>query len=422
MHICLLTVGSRGDIQPYVALGHGLQAAGHIVRLTTHTRFEGLVRQYGLDFFPVVGDPQTILSSEEGRAFTTTGKNLLRFIRAFMRAAQPFVEQLTEDALQALQGMDLLICNPLAFPAFAVAEKLGLPVIPAPLQPVMRTHAFPNPSLSPGFSLGGTYNYWTYLFAEQLFWQFSRPMAQNVRRQLGLSPSPFWGNMGQLYKQHQPYLCGYSPLVVPNAPDLAEWMYVTGYWFLDASSHWQPPIELVNFLQSGPPPVSIGFGSMSDRHPEEMATLVIQALKRAGLRGIFITGWSGITHADLPDTILTLDDVPHQWLFPHMAAVVHHGGAGTTAAGLRAGVPNVVVPFFGDQTFWGQRVAALGVGPKPIPQKQLSISTLADVLEVATHNSQMRSRAAVLGSQLHFEQGVERAVRAVEKIMTTAIT
>ncbi len=420
MRICLLTVGSRGDVQPYVALGQGLQAAGHIVRLTTHTRFEDLVRKFGLDFSPVIGDPQTILNSEEGRAFTTTGKNLLRFMRAFMHAFQPFIEQLTEDAFHALQGMDLLVCHPLAFPAFSVAEKLGLPMITAPLQPIVRTRAFPNPSLSPSFSLGRSYNYWTYLLAEQLFWQFSRSMAQGVRRQLGLSPYSFWGNAGQLYKHHHPYLCGYSPLVVPQASDLGGWIHITGYWFLDASSDWQPSPSLVDFLQAGPPPVSIGFGSMSDRHSEEMTTLVVRALEKARLRGILLTGWGGLSNADLPDDIFKLEEVPHDWLFPQVAAVVHHGGAGTTAAALRAGVPSVVVPFFGDQIFWGQRVAALETGPNPIPQKQLSVHALTEALKMSTQNAQIRSHASIVGTQLRAEQGVERAVRAIEQIYDPA--
>jgi sterol 3beta-glucosyltransferase len=192
---------------------------------------------------------------------------------------------------------------------------------------------------------------------------------------------------------------------------------VTGYWFLDPAEDWMPAPALVDFLAAGPPPVYVGFGSMSSRKPEETTALILGALARTGQRGIIHAGWGGMQRADLPDSVLMIDGVPFSWLFPRVAVVVHHGGAGTTSAGLRAGVPAVVVPFFGDQPYWGQRVADLGVGPAPIPRKKLTAERLAQAIQVAVTDHAMRQRAAELGTKIRAEDGVACAVAVVEQMV-----
>ena len=207
-----------------------------------------------------------------------------------------------------------------------------------------------------------------------------------------------------------PMIAGYSPAVFPKPTDWPAWVHVTGYWFLNAEAGWQPPAALVDFLQAGPAPVYIGFGSMAGRNPEQRAETAIKALERSGQRGILLTGWGGLQAGDLPDFVFAVDSVPHDWLFPQMAAVVHHGGAGTTAAGLRAGAPTVIVPFFGDQPFWGRRVAELGVGTRPIAQKQLSVERLAAAIRTAACDLDMRRRAQELSQRIGREDGIGRAV------------
>jgi UDP:flavonoid glycosyltransferase YjiC (YdhE family) len=211
---------------------------------------------------------------------------------------------------------------------------------------------------------------------------------------------------------------GYSPLVVPKPPDWGEWIHVCGYWFLDAAETYQPPDDLIAFLQSGPPPVYVGFGSMIHRDPARVAEMAVKALAIAQQRGILLTGWAGLNHRNLPDHVFQIDAAPHDWLFPRTAAVVHHGGAGTAAAGLRAGVPSIVVPFFADQHFWGERAHALGVGPKPIPQKQLTAERLAEAIHIAVTDQAMRARAADLGRRLQAEDGVGRAVEVIQDYLT----
>jgi UDP:flavonoid glycosyltransferase YjiC (YdhE family) len=210
-----------------------------------------------------------------------------------------------------------------------------------------------------------------------------------------------------------PVLYGYSSHVIPKPSDWEEDTHVTGYWFLDPVDEWTPPAALIEFLEAGPSPVFIGFGSMSSRKPEETTDLIVEAVGQARQRAIILSGWGGLQRSSVPDTVFMVDSVPYPWLFPRVSAVVHHGGAGTTSAGLRAGVPSVVIPFFGDQPFWGQRVAALGVGPEPVPRKKLSVERLARAIEEAVTDEGMRRRAAELGAKIRAEDGIGRAVAVV---------
>ncbi|MGQ9552632.1 MAG: glycosyltransferase [Anaerolineae bacterium] len=216
-------------------------------------------------------------------------------------------------------------------------------------------------------------------------------------------------------------LYGFSPSVIPPPSDWGSDIHVTGYWFLDAADDWAPPPALIEFLEAGPPPVYVGFGSMSNRKPEETADLVLAALARAQQRGVVLSGWSGLQKADLPNSVVMVDSIPFSWLFPRVAAVVHHGGAGTTAAGLRAGVPAVVIPFFADQPFWGQRLVALGVGPAPIPRKKLTVERLAQAIEKAVTDQAMRQRAVALGARIRAEDGVAGAVAVVQSVAGSAL-
>jgi sterol 3beta-glucosyltransferase len=210
-------------------------------------------------------------------------------------------------------------------------------------------------------------------------------------------------------------LSAYSPTVIPHPSDWPAHVHVTGYLFLDGQPDWQPSPELQAFLDAGDPPVSVGFGSMAGRNPEQLAGLVVDALARSGRRGILLTGWGGLRAARVPENVFVVDAAPHSWLFPRMAAVVHHGGAGTTAEGLRAGVPNVIVPFVFDQPFWGARVQTLGLGPQPIPQKKLTADRLAQAIDSVVTDPGMRRRASSCGKAIRAEDGVGNAVAVIRR-------
>ena len=248
-------------------------------------------------------------------------------------------------------------------------------------------------------------------------WQSFQPADRLARRQvLGVPAAPLGGPFNSEYTRRNPILYGYSPSVIPPPPDWDGAIHVTGYWFLEPAEAWSPPPALEEFLQAGPPPVYVGFGSMSSRNPEEAADLVLEALRRVGQRAILLSGWGGLHKAELPASVFMVDSVPFTWLFPRLAAVVHHGGAGTTAFGLRAGVPSIVIPFFGDQPFWGRRVAELGVGPMPIPRQKLTVERLAKAIQTAVTDPMMHQRAAKLGAKIQAEDGVGRAVAVIGQL------
>jgi UDP:flavonoid glycosyltransferase YjiC (YdhE family) len=301
------------------------------------------------------------------------------------------------------------------FLALALAEKLNLPLLQAYVFPFTPTRAFPAALFPKAWAnLGGTANAFSHHTLRQIMWQGSRAADTVVRQKvLNLPATPFFGPFHSHRLNGFPVLYGISPSVITPPPDWQN-THVTGYWFLEAEPEWTPPAALTEFLQAGPPPVYVGFGSMSNRKPEQTTELILQALARTQQRAILLSGWNGLRKENLPKTVYLLDSAPHSWLFPRMAAVVHHGGAGTTAAGLRAGVPSIITPFFADQPFWGQRVADLGVGPTPIPRSKLTVENLAQALEQAATNHTLRKRAAELGERIRAEDGLKQAVSVIE--------
>jgi sterol 3beta-glucosyltransferase len=250
-------------------------------------------------------------------------------------------------------------------------------------------------------------------------WQGFRTADCLARQQiLNLPPAPFWGSYKSPILHRYPTVYGFSPSIIPQPADSRN-TQIVGDWYLDAAD-WTPSPELVAFLNNGAPPVYIGFGSMGSRKPEETADLVLQAIDRTQQRAILQAGWGGLSAADVSENVLMVS-VPHTWLFPRMAAVVHHGGAGTTAAGLRAGIPSIVIPFFGDQPFWGQRVADLGAGTAPIPRKQLTVENLAGAIDRAVTDPIMRQRAAELGAKIQAEDGVGSVVALVKNYFDNSL-
>ncbi len=415
-HITILTLGSRGDIQPYMALGVGLHTAGYRVRLATHTEYKPFITQYGLDFAPVAGNPKELLEGEMGKLWLESGKNPLKLIQRLRVLVKPLLRQSLEDSWYACQDTDLILFSALGNAGFSIAEKLNIPCMGAWLQPLSRTAQFAS-FITPPLPLGGIYNRFTYYFSEQLSWHPFRSIVNQWRKEmLGLSPLPFNGPFNRFYRAKLPIIYGFSPHVVPKPPDWPAWINPTGYWFLDSTNDWTPPPALDQFLANGPPPIYIGFGSMTSRDPEKLTKITISALKESGQRGILLGGWGNLGKTiDIPANVFMIESVPHSWLFPKMAGVIHHGGAGTTAAGLRAGVPSIVIPFFADQPFWGNRVAALGVGPKPVLYQNLTTQKLQAAIEQVIQDKEMQHRAAILGQHLQNEDGIKQAIQVIEQ-------
>jgi sterol 3beta-glucosyltransferase len=419
MRVTVLTIGSRGDAQPFMALGLGLKEAGHTVRLATHETFQQLATSRGLDFFPIRVNPQQILEDDLGKAWLESGRNPFSFIGQLAELSRPVIDQMLRDSWKACEGAEAIIYSTLGLAGYHVAEKMGIPSLAATLQPMTPTAEFPSIWVPPAWHFGGTFNELTGILTEQLFWQaFRKTINERRRDMLGLHPLGFFGPYRDLTAKRYPVLCAYSRHVVPKPKDWGEWIHVTGYWFLDRLPEWQPPAALVDFLAAGPAPIYIGFGSMTARDPAELTDLALRALKSAGRRGVLLKGWAGLGKSDMPEDVYLVESVPHDWLFPQMSAVVHHGGAGTTAAGLRAGKPSIITPLFGDQPFWGDRVFHLGAGPKPVRQRELTVDRLAAAIR-QTEKEETRQAAAHLGELIRAEDGVANAVAAFNRHAAT---
>jgi len=410
MRIAIIAFDTRGGVQPYVALSLGLQEAGHDVTMITTAGFSDLVTGHGVRLAATTGDTEAAVR-EMGGAADLSARDRNRFMREQMRTT---ISRTTAEVLAAAQGAELVMAGiGGSLTGRPVAEKLGVPYVEAHLQPLgPPTAAFPGPLLPqvPHWS-GGTgrrlSHRITAMSLHLMFGSSTRP----IRAELGLPIRPASSGYSPLA------VYGFSPHVVPQPPEWGTRRKVTGYWTLPAAPGWTPPAALVDFITAGPPPVCIGFGSMSSRDPQQFGDLVLRAVRRARVRAVLLSGWGGLTHEG-GDDVFVATEAPHDWLYPQMAAVVHHGGAGTTGAAFTAGVPTVIVPFAVDQPFWASRVTALGVGPSPIPRKRLTDQKLGDALRVATTDNAMRRRAADLGAQIRAEHGVLTAVQHLEHHLT----
>lgn len=414
MRTDILAIGSRGDVQPYIALGAGLRRAGHRVRMVTLAGFEELVQSYGLDHIAIAANPETIAQTAAGREWIQKRSTPAGFLRGFVRIANALIEEGIANYWSADRDAEALIVSPMGFLiAENVAERLRVPLVRAQLAPPVEPTRFSwDVRSTPLTAIQGALATFIDSSFRFLIWSKLRAATNAARARVLNLPALSLAAPLKSPNRKSLLLGAYSPAVAPRLPDWGEWVQVTGYWFLDELPGWIPPSELVDFLSSGPQPVFVGFGSTPFPEPEQTTRMIVRALERAGRRGVVVAGGSGLPTGQLSADVLSVGAVPHGWLFPRVAAAVHHGGAGVTGAALRAGLPAVVVPVFADQPFWGKRVFQLGAGPPPIPAQRLTEDDLTGAIQ-ATANEQMRWRAAELGERIRSEDGIACAVRII---------
>ena len=411
----ILTAGSRGDVQPYLALAKGLQQEGFAVTLSTDSTFSEWVVSQGVKVAPIRAPFAQMMQTDAGRAALAGQKSFnLKQIKRLLR-------QMMDDAWKVAQQVnpDLIIYHPKPLAGYHIADKLGIPGILAVALPLYSpTGDFSSPILG-----GGDYGSLLNRLSHTLFLKASllpyRGFINRWRKEQ-LDLPPFRDEL-TLRGHPIPILYAYSSAVLPIPNDWNNQATVTGYWCLDADAAWQPPSDLAAFLAEGDAPVYVGFGSMAAQDASQTTALILDAVRQSNRRAILATGWGGLSASEISEVsevsenIYMLKHAPHDWLFPQCSAVVHHGGAGTTGAGLSAGKPTVICPFFGDQPFWGKQIHRLGVGPKPIPQKQLSADSLGQAIQAAVSDARMREKAELLGQKIRSEDGVAQAVAIVKQ-------
>jgi len=419
MRILIAAVGSRGDVAPITGLGTALRGAGHDVAVATYGTFAGLITGCGLGFRLVPGDPQLLGASEQGQRWQEGGTGPMSAIR-FVRLIAEHTRDVNAAILQAArQDTDVLLVSGTAwFGGYRIAEGLGLPSIGLALQPTHPTSRFPPSGLTTR-SLGRWGNR-----------ALGRAVMIGGGGAMDKPSKRLWAQEGmpdlsirQLYRRQEatrwPVIYGYSQFVVPRPPDWREGIDVAGYWWPAHPAGWTPPADLERFLAAGPPPVFVGFGSRNPADADRLSAVVAAARRAAGVRMVIQAGWANLGAAEQDDDdVIVIGEAPHDWLFPQMAAVVHHAGAGTTAAGLRAGIPTVSVPMITDQPFWASRITGLGAGPKAVPYKSLSAGLLATAISDAVSRDSYRARAQEIAKQLAGEDGALPVIRALERLTT----
>jgi UDP:flavonoid glycosyltransferase YjiC (YdhE family) len=409
--IVIFTIGTQGDVRPCVALGQGLHRAGYQVRMATSGNFAELVRNAGLEFYPLTADFQAMLEAD--RSIADQGLNLRAMIRIFRERYARWATNWVQEGLAACEGAGLLIgvSNSIML-AKALSEAVAIPFAIARLQPLTLSSILPPIMLiSSQRKMPGLLSRGAHYLIFKLLWSVMRPAINDiVRPQLGLPLYPWYGPYFRDLHRAK-VLNGFSQHVLPRPADWPESSQVTGYWFFE-QRQWSPSEALSQFLAAGPKPVYIGFGSMVSSNASVFTQTVLDAVRKSGQRAVLATGWGALDGDEgaEDEQIFFLRHAPHDSLFPLMSAAVHHGGAGTTAAAVRAGIPSVIVPFFGDQPFWANCLSGLGVAPPALERKSLTADALASAL-AATRNPAMIGKAAALGSAIRAEDGVGEALR-----------
>ncbi|KAI4916044.1 hypothetical protein J4E90_004490 [Alternaria incomplexa] len=453
LNVVIQVVGSRGDVQPFVALGKVLKDTyGHRVRLATHPTFKDFVIENGLEFFSIGGDPaelmafmvknpglmpgfDTLRSGDIGkrrkgiaeilsgtwRSCIETGNGLgvdplQQTVEEWMGIEDQLPEQLRKPFVA-----DAIIANPPAFGHIHCAEKLGIPLHMMFTMPWSPTQQFPHPlaNIQSSNADPTITNYLSYIMVDVLTWQGLGDVINRFRKDsLRLDPiSAVWAP-AMLARLKVPFTYCWSPALIPKPRDWNHHISVAGFYFLNLASNYTPAPDLAAFLDGGEPPVYIGFGSIVVDDPNAMTKMIFDAVKITGKRALVSKGWGGLGADDLgkPDGVFMLGNCPHDWLFKRVSAVVHHGGAGTTAAGIATGKPTVVVPFFGDQAFWGAMVSRAGAGPDPIPYKELTAEKLAGAINEALKPETL-DRAHELCDKIKQENGTQKGAQSFHQML-----
>lgn len=450
MNIVIQIVGSRGDVQPFVALGQVLKKKfNHRVRIATHPTFRQFVTDNDLEFFSIGGDPAELMAfmvknpglmpgidSLKAGDIGKRRKSIYELINGCWRSCietgdgtGPSASDDLLDSLSTASGVsmsgdkpfvaDAIIANPPSFAHIHIAEKLGIPLHMMFTMPWSPTQAFPHPlaniiSSNTDQSLA---NYISYVLVDMLTWQGLGDLINKFReRVLHLEPVSIIWAPGMLARLKIPWTYCWSPALIPKPRDWGNKIDISGFFFLNLATNYTPAPDLAEFLRAGPPPVYIGFGSIVVDDPNAMTAMIFEAVKQTGQRALVSKGWGGLGADELgiPEGVFMLGNCPHDWLFKQVSCVVHHGGAGTTAAGIAAGCPTVVVPFFGDQPFWGAMTAKAGAGPMPIPYKELTADKLAGAITEALR-PQSKDRAIDLSNKIKQETGADTGAESFHK-------
>jgi UDP:flavonoid glycosyltransferase YjiC (YdhE family) len=427
MHLTAVTFGSRGDIAPFLTLGRALTEAGHRVRVLTHAEYAPLATRSGLEFVGARGrSTRELIDSDEGREALRHVRNPLVMMRRIADVLAPEVRLIYEDVHSAVRDADAVLAFPATFPALDVADHLGRPIVHVHHVPMVPTGRFPVPApYIRASSLSRIGNRASYTVDAWLLWRLTRAATERARRDSLGSSAPAWGMRRALAQRRRRAgaIVGVSRHVLRPPGDWPADTVVCGYWWPAGGADGPRP-QLAGdtraFLAAGSPPLFLGLGSTPVADPGSLTRSIVEAAHDARVRLVLQRGWAGLGDGLDDARIHVVGDIAYDALFPHVAGVVHHGGAGTTALGLRHGRPTLCLPAVADQFFWGHRVKAIGAGPAPLPVARLRRDRLAERLAELAGHSGYADRASGIAAGIGEEDGSATAVAAVERFLATA--
>jgi len=414
MKVTMLTIGSQGDVQPCLALARALAGRGHEVRIAALEASRETVERNGIEYLHVSGDARKVIELLIG-----TDVKPLEYFRSLGTLLDPVEGGFFRDIERCCEDTDIVLYSVLGSVAYHVAQARGLPCARMLFVPLDPTGDFPAMT-APLLGDFRAYNRLTYRAGDFLWADFTRRRLNGWRMSLGLGKAGRFPYRSGVDGKPVPTLYAFSEKVLPRPRDWGSHIHLPGYWFAEGEGSFAPPADLADFLAAGDRPIYVGFGSMVGGDFGRLLSEVVEATRKAGVRAIISSGWGGLSTEGLPPSVFQVGFVPHDWLFRQVSLVVHHGGAGTVAAGLRAGKPTIVVPFGGDQPFWGRQVYRIGAGPRPLPIRRLTADRLAQRIRAVYEDASYRNNAERIGEELAAEKGADRAVDVIEAIVSEA--
>ena len=411
LKITILTLGSSGDVIPFINLAHELAGRGHLITIASFPNFNELVKSEGFSFFPLSGDAEKFMNDvfQPGSAAVT-------YISRLEKSFRKIIPQLLKSMYESCAEADALVCNFFGTFYYSLAEKYNIPCIQTYFFPMEPSGSLPVPTVMHQ-NLPSWINRLSYSVAYLLIGLVERKYLFSWRKENGVDTRrPHIRPDYYISGRQIPAIYAISPSVFPKPADWNPKIVLSGFWFSKESSDYDPPEKLISFLEGNLPPVYIGFGSMNGGDMDELMRIAAGSVLKAGLRAVIYLGWSGSVNIPASDNIYISESyIPHEWLFPRVSAVVHHGGAGTTSAGLRFGRPTLIIPFSGDQYFWGTRVHELSCGPEPLNRKKLTSEKFTKSLIDLTSNPEYRVQSGKIGSLISGENGTKTAADIIEK-------
>jgi len=412
--ITILCAGSRGDFQPYIALAQQLKKLGKDVRITGSKSFESFIRSYGIDVYPIEADIETLKVDPKLLKAAGSADNPLKMILTFSKMKEYGI-YMVNDYYSACEGSELIIYHPGCTIGYFAAQKFGIPSVLASPFPMHKTKEYLSVVMYGKAKSNRINKKISYAMIQEMLWMASKGSVKGFwKKHFGTLPDNFGCPFERHTDQKHPAIASCSNFVFERPTDWNENIHQNGYWFVEEPREYTPSKELAAFLNAGEKPVYIGFGSMTslEKH-DHLAEIAVEAISKSGKRGI-ISGMG--KPANLPKNIIAIESTPHTWLFEHVSAVCHHGGAGTTAAGFKAGVPCIIIPFSNDQFAWAHRSYDLGVGAKPILKKELTSDKLADAIRFAL-SDQIVANAKTLGEKISTENGALDCAKIIMKCL-----